>query len=44
MKAELIEDTYAEAFDGIYSRLLITAKNEKLLEKEENDRSFQPDN
>jgi len=33
MKGELIEDTYAEAFEGVYSRLLITAKNEKLLEK-----------
>ncbi len=33
MAKELVEDTYAEAFDGLFSRLLITAKNEKLLEK-----------
>lgn len=33
MKDELIEDTYAEAFEGLYSRLLVTAKNEKLLER-----------
>jgi formylmethanofuran--tetrahydromethanopterin N-formyltransferase len=34
-KSELIEveNTYAEAFDGLYSRLLITAKNEELLKK-----------
>ncbi|MCS4541935.1 MAG: formylmethanofuran--tetrahydromethanopterin N-formyltransferase [Euryarchaeota archaeon] len=28
-----IEDTYAEAFDGLYSRILVTAKDEKRLEK-----------
>jgi len=33
MKDELIEDTYAEAFEGLYSRLVVTAKNEKLLER-----------
>jgi len=32
-KNELIEDTYAEAFDGLYARLLITAKNPNLLRK-----------
>ena len=28
-----VYDTYCEAFDGLYSRILITAKNEKLLKK-----------
>ena len=28
-----VEDTYCEAFDGLFSRILITAKNEKLLNK-----------
>ena len=28
-----IEDTYCEAFSGLYSRLLITADNKKLLKK-----------
>jgi len=42
MKGELIEDTYAEAFEGVYSRLLITAKNEKLLEKAANSSTALP--
>lgn len=29
----IIEDTYCEAFDGLYSRLLITARNRKLLQR-----------
>lgn len=29
----VIEDTYCEAFDGLYSRLLITAKNKPLLQR-----------
>jgi len=28
-----IEDTYCEAFDGLYARIFITAKNEELLRK-----------
>ncbi|MEM2936723.1 MAG: formylmethanofuran--tetrahydromethanopterin formyltransferase, partial [Candidatus Bathyarchaeia archaeon] len=28
-----IEDTYCEAFDGLYARILITAKNEELLRR-----------
>jgi formylmethanofuran--tetrahydromethanopterin N-formyltransferase len=28
-----IDDTYAEAFDGLYSRIIITAKNEDYLKK-----------
>ncbi|MHA1238698.1 MAG: formylmethanofuran--tetrahydromethanopterin N-formyltransferase [Candidatus Odinarchaeia archaeon] len=28
-----VEDTYAEAFDGVFSRLLITAKDEKRLKR-----------
>ncbi len=28
-----IEDTYCEAFDGLYARILITAKNDELLRK-----------
>ncbi|MEM2924448.1 MAG: formylmethanofuran--tetrahydromethanopterin N-formyltransferase [Methanocellales archaeon] len=31
--AAIIEDTYCEAFDGLYSRLLITARNKKLLQR-----------
>ncbi|MEM2933487.1 MAG: formylmethanofuran--tetrahydromethanopterin N-formyltransferase [Methanocellales archaeon] len=31
--AVIIEDTYCEAFDGLYSRLLITARNKKLLQR-----------
>ena len=30
---EKIENTYAEAFEGVFSRLIITAANEKLLKK-----------
>ena len=32
MKAE-IEDTYAEAFDGIYSRVIVTADHKEVLER-----------
>ena len=32
MKAE-IEDTYAEAFDGILSRVIVTADHHEILEK-----------
>ena len=28
-----IDDTYCEAFDGLYSRIIVTAKNEQYLEK-----------
>ena len=42
MKVNLVEDTYAEAFEGVYSRLLITAKNEKLLEKAANSSTALP--
>jgi formylmethanofuran--tetrahydromethanopterin N-formyltransferase len=31
--AAIIEDTYCEAFDGLYSRLLITARDKKLLQR-----------
>lgn len=31
--AAIIEDTYCEAFDGLYSRLVITARNKKLLQR-----------
>jgi len=36
MKAE-IEDTYAEAFDGIYSRVIVTADHEEVLRRAAED-------
>jgi formylmethanofuran--tetrahydromethanopterin N-formyltransferase len=41
MKAE-IEDTYAEAFDGIYSRVTITADQKEVLEKAAEDATATP--
>jgi formylmethanofuran--tetrahydromethanopterin N-formyltransferase len=41
MKAE-IEDTYAEAFDGIYSRVIVTADHQKVLEKAAEDATATP--
>jgi formylmethanofuran:tetrahydromethanopterin formyltransferase len=32
MTAEIV-DTYCEAFDGLYSRLIITAETKKLVKK-----------
>lgn len=41
MKAE-IEDTYAEAFDGLYSRAIVTADHQKVLEKAAEDATATP--
>jgi formylmethanofuran--tetrahydromethanopterin N-formyltransferase len=41
MKAE-IENTYAEAFDGIYSRVIITADHQEVLEKAAVDATATP--
>ena len=37
-----VEDTYAEAFDGLVSRIIVTAKNEKLLMKAVNSATALP--
>ena len=41
MKAE-IEDTYAEAFDGSYSRVIITADDEEMLKRAAEDATATP--
>jgi formylmethanofuran--tetrahydromethanopterin N-formyltransferase len=41
MKAE-IEDTYAEAFDGLYSRVIITADHREVLERAAEDATATP--
>lgn len=39
---EMIEDTFAEAFDGIYCRLIITADDQETLHKAANDATATP--
>ena len=41
MKAE-IEDTYAEAFDGLYCRVIVTADDEEVLKKAAEDATATP--
>lgn len=41
MKAE-IEDTYAEAFDGIYARVIITADHQEMLQRAAEDATATP--
>jgi len=41
MKTE-IEDTYAEAFDGIYSRVIVTADNKEVLRRAAEDATATP--
>jgi formylmethanofuran--tetrahydromethanopterin N-formyltransferase len=41
MKAE-IEDTYAEAFDGLYSRVVVTADDEEVLKRAAEDSTATP--
>jgi len=41
MKA-LIEDTYAEAFDGIYSRVIVTADHQEVLKRAAEDATATP--
>ena len=42
MKIDLIEDTYVEAFDGMYCRLLITAEDNETLRKAAEDATSTP--
>ncbi len=37
-----VEDTYCEAFDGLYSRLIVTARDEKRLKKAVNSATALP--
>jgi formylmethanofuran--tetrahydromethanopterin N-formyltransferase len=39
---DLIEDTYAEAFDGLYVRIIVTADDEKTLKKTAEDATATP--
>jgi formylmethanofuran--tetrahydromethanopterin N-formyltransferase len=39
---DLIEDTYAEAFDGLYVRIIVTADDEKTLKKAAEDATATP--
>ena len=39
---EKIEDTYAEAFDGIYCRVIVTADEEEILRKAAEDATATP--
>jgi len=40
--SEKIEDTYAEAFDGIYCRVIVTADDEEILRKAAEDATATP--
>ncbi|MGD0159366.1 MAG: formylmethanofuran--tetrahydromethanopterin N-formyltransferase [Candidatus Bathyarchaeia archaeon] len=42
VKKGLVEDTYAEAFDGLYVRLLVTADDEETLKKASEDATATP--
>jgi len=42
IKKDLIEDTYAEAFDGIYCRIIVTADDEETLERAAEDAAATP--
>lgn len=42
VKKELIEDTFAEAFDGIYCRLIVTADDKETLRKAAEDATATP--
>ena len=42
VKKDLIEDTFAEAFDGLYVRLMITADDEETLRKAAEDATATP--
>ena len=37
-----IEDTYAEAFEGLYSRIIVTADDEEVLRKAAEDATATP--
>jgi len=42
MRRTLIEDTYAEAFDGIYCRIIVTADDEETLKRAAEDATATP--
>ena len=42
VRKDLVEDTYAEAFDGLYVRLLVTADDEETLKKAAEDATATP--
>jgi len=42
VKKDLIEDTYAEAFDGLYVRIMVTADDEETLKKAAEDATATP--
>ena len=42
VKKDLIEDTYAEAFDGLYGRIMVTADDEETLKKAAEDATATP--
>jgi formylmethanofuran--tetrahydromethanopterin N-formyltransferase len=42
VRKDLIEDTYAEAFDGLYVRIIVTADDEKTLKKAAEDATATP--
>jgi formylmethanofuran--tetrahydromethanopterin N-formyltransferase len=42
VRKDLIEDTYAEAFDGLYVRIIVTADDEETLKKAAEDATATP--
>ena len=42
VRKDLIEDTYAEAFDGLYVRIIVTADDEETLRKTAEDATATP--
>ena len=42
VKKDLVEDTFAEAFDGLYARLIVTADDERTLRKAAEDATATP--
>src|SRR4030042_5639527 len=42
VKKDLVEDTFAEAFDGLYVRLIVTADDEETLKKAAEDATATP--
>jgi formylmethanofuran--tetrahydromethanopterin N-formyltransferase len=42
VRKDLIEDTYAEAFDGLYVRIIVTADDEEILKKAAEDATATP--
>ena len=42
IKKDLVEDTFAEAFDGLYVRVIVTADDEETLKKAAEDATATP--